>query len=75
MNLSPLEKKLFDLTLKLETALGLDEEVTATIIVLMDTMEKITKLEEWVDSVTQNGVIQTDETELLNVLSKIDRST
>lgn len=73
MGITPEEKKLFDLTMKLERLLNLDEETTATIIVLINTPKKRLKLEEWVNSITKGEIIQTDEFELLNMVTEISQ--
>lgn len=74
MNLTPEKKKLFDLTIKLKNSLNLDEEVAETVIVLINTPRKLEKLIQWVDSITVDGVIQTNEYKLLNMVSEIDRT-
>lgn len=67
------ELELFKAVRLIRSALNLPNEATDTVLVLIDTTEKLQALKDWVESKTQNGELMSNEDELLNVVSKIHR--
>lgn len=68
------ERELFKIVNTIGDSIRTDLETLMTVIVLIDTRKKLENFKQWVDSVTVNGMVQTNEAELLNKVSEISRS-
>ena len=65
------EMELFRIVKKIREKFKIHKEVAYTIIVLIDTTQKLQKLKDWIASKTENGVFNTTEAEITNMVSRI----
>lgn len=67
------ERELFKIVNTIGDSIRTGSETLMTVIVLIDTKKKLESFKRWVDSITVNGMVQTNEAELLNKVSEISR--
>ncbi len=68
---SPEWNRLLDLTIELEKKIPIEKDNIILMIIMINTLEKLETLEEWLKSKTVNGILQTNEIEVMNIVSRL----
>ena len=68
------EKELFRIVKKIENSITIEREEVETLLYLIDTTEKLEALAQWLESKTEGTELKTDESELMNTVSRISRA-
>ena len=70
---SPMEKELINLVVEIGEMIPLEESNQVLIEILIDTEEKLKIFQEWIATKKNGMELETNETEIMNIASRISR--
>ena len=68
------EKMLINLVVEIGKMIPMEESNQVLIEILLDTEEKLKMFQEWIETKKNGGNLDTNETEIMNIVSKISRT-